>query len=152
MNIASILSDYSEFPEPAIIHRGRSIRFAELDDLAGRIARLLSLQGVRPQDPVLVFQPMSIELYAVLLAIFRLGAIAMFLDPSAGKEHLERCCRISPPKAFIATAKAHLLRLLSPSIRRIPLQGTPEGLVKKARGLEPLPMFPCSLDDPALLT
>jgi acyl-CoA synthetase (AMP-forming)/AMP-acid ligase II len=70
----------------------------------------------------LVFQPVSSELYIALLAIFRLGLVALFIDPWAGKNRLETCCRLFPPKALIATPKAHLLRLLSPALRQIPVK------------------------------
>ena len=63
---------------------------------------------------------MSAELYVCLLALFRLRLVAMFLDPSAGREHIERCCELHRPKAFIGSAKAHLLRLVSHALRRIP--------------------------------
>jgi acyl-CoA synthetase (AMP-forming)/AMP-acid ligase II len=74
---------------------------------------------------------MSVDLYVALLAILRLGLVAVFIDPSAGRQHIERCCAILPPKALIATAKAHLLRCLSPALRRIP--------VRFATGSVPLP-------------
>ncbi len=126
MNIAEILAaQAADRPnEIAILDASRrterAITFAELDRAAACCATLLEQHGLRFGDAVLVFQPMSAELYVALLAVFRLGLIAMFLDPSAGREHLERCCALHPPRGFIAGAKAHLLRLLSPALRRIP--------------------------------
>src|SRR5262249_54887457 len=55
-----------------------------------------------------------------LIALFRLGLVAMVVDPSAGMAHIEQCCALTPPHAFIGSAKAHLLRLASPALRRIP--------------------------------
>jgi acyl-CoA synthetase (AMP-forming)/AMP-acid ligase II len=63
---------------------------------------------------------MSIALYEILLSIFRAKLVAMFLDPSAGPKHLEQCCEINPPAAFIGSAKAHLLLLRSSVLRKIP--------------------------------
>src|SRR4029077_2110296 len=63
--------------------------------------------------------PMVAELYVFLLALFHLGAVGIFLDPSAGREHVERCCGIYPPRMFFGAARAHLLRLVSPAVRRI---------------------------------
>jgi acyl-CoA synthetase (AMP-forming)/AMP-acid ligase II len=126
MNIAEILAaraadgpDDIAILDPAS-RRRRITTFAELDRAAARCATLLEQSGLRRGDAVLVFQPMSAELYVALLAVFRLGLIAMFLDPSAGREHIERCCALHAPRGFIAGAKAHLLRLLSPALRRIP--------------------------------
>ncbi len=165
MNIAEILRGHAAMrPDAAAIvdtWRGRSRRtsFAELDRAAARAATLLWEQGLRPGDAVLVFHPMSAELYVALLAIFRLGLVAMFLDPSAGTEHIERCCALHGPRALIASTRAHLLRLWSPAVRRIPLRfviGLPvPGAVRWSR-LARMPaheeVIPCAPETPALLT
>lgn len=128
MNIAELLQEraLTQPDTPAIIdtHHGRDrvTTFAELELTAARGAALLWESGLRAGDGVLVFQPMSAELYAVLIAIFRLGLVPMFVDPSAGRAHLEQCCAIMPPAAFIGSPKAHLLRAMSPALRRIPRQ------------------------------
>jgi len=70
---------------------------------------------------------MSADLYVALLALFRIGAVALFLDPSAGREHLERCCARWAPDALLAIPKAHLLRLRSRALRAIPLKVTTGG-------------------------
>jgi acyl-CoA synthetase (AMP-forming)/AMP-acid ligase II len=148
---------------PAIIDRHRRAdrvtTFAELDAQAARAARLLVDRGLNPGDAVLVFYPMSAELYVALLAIFRLRLVAMFLDPSAGREHIERCCELHRPRALIAGPKAHLLRLVSPALRRIPVKfviGFPvPGAVRWSRAarLEPVAeVGACEPDTPALLT
>jgi acyl-CoA synthetase (AMP-forming)/AMP-acid ligase II len=63
---------------------------------------------------------MSAELYVALLALFRLQLIAMFLDPSAGREHIDRCCELHRPRGLIASTKAQMLLLWSSALRRIP--------------------------------
>ncbi len=126
MNIVDIFEQRAKsHPDaPAIIdsHRGKSrvTTYAELELASQKIAALLQRQGLQAGDTVLVFYPMSAELYIVLGAIFRLGVIAMFIDPSAGREHIERCCRLHQPHALIASPNAHLLRLVSSELRRIP--------------------------------
>ena len=126
MNIIEILREHAiERPgAPAIIdsRRGcdRMITFAELERSSAQTAALLRGEGLRACDVALVFHPMSAELYITLLALFRLGLTAMFLDPSAGRDHIERCCALAQPQALIAGARAHALRLISPAVRRIP--------------------------------
>jgi len=128
LNICEILHPHARGrPKAAAIldsrrGRSRSTSFADLDEAAARAARLLWQQGLRPGDAVLVFNPMSAELYIALLALFRLGLVAMFLDPSAGREHIERCCALVPPRGLIASTKAHLLRFVSAALRRIPIK------------------------------
>lgn len=165
MNIAEILQQRSlQCPAaPAIIdsHLGRErvTTFAGLEAASARGAALLLEAGLASADTVLVFQPMSAELYIALLALFRLGMTAMFLDPSAGREHIERCCAIRPPKALIASPRAHLLRLVSPALRRIPRHFCFSRFMpctipwNRSEGLEPhLPIMPCQPDIPALIT
>jgi acyl-CoA synthetase (AMP-forming)/AMP-acid ligase II len=112
-----------ERPQQAAIIAARgSLTFAELDTASRRAAAMLARDGLRAGEPVLIFEPMSVELYVALLAVFRLGAVAMFLDPSAGRAHLEACCALQTPRALIARDKAHLLRLRSKALRAIPLK------------------------------
>jgi len=126
MNIAEILCRHAATSPDAPAIRDvkgglpRTLTFRELETLAARAASFLRSQGLGPADRILVLQPMSAELYVALIAIFRIGAVAMFLDPSAGREHIERCCAIAPPSALLAGAKAHVLRFVSRALRRIP--------------------------------
>jgi len=110
---------------PAIIdvHRGRerSLTFGELYERVARLAALLESRGIDAGAGVLIFQPLSAELYVFLLALFHLGAVGMFLDPSTGRPHIERCCELYRPKALFGSSRAHILRLISPAIRRIPV-------------------------------
>ena len=122
MNLAHTLrAEAQAHPDaPAIVEKGHITSFAELEKRSCHVARLLVESGLQPGDAVLVFYPMSAELYVCLLALFRLRLVAMFLDPSAGREHIERCCALHRPGAFIGSAKAHLLRIVSPALRQIP--------------------------------
>lgn len=130
MNVAQLLvANARQLPDASAIvePRGggtRSISFQELDERSARAARLLADAGLTAGDYVLVFVPMSIDLYLALIAIFRIGAVAMFLDPSAGRDHIDRCCAKIHPRAMIAVTKAHLLRLTSSAVRQIPRKFT----------------------------
>jgi acyl-CoA synthetase (AMP-forming)/AMP-acid ligase II len=165
MNISETLWVWAtRSPEaPAVIDtrrgRSRSVSFAELDLAAARAAGMFLRAGLRPGDPVLILGPMSAELYVALVAVFRLGLTAVFLDPSARREHIERCCRLCPPRAFIASATAHLLSLFSRALRRIPVKfciGPPiPGTWSWSRADRLAPHEPiraCAADTPALLT
>ncbi len=165
MNVCDLLrSRAAAIPNaPAIIDarpgHGRVVSFAELEDTSARAAGLLHAAGLRLGDGVLVLLPMSADLYAALLAVFRVGLVALILDPSAGREHIERCCAMYPPQALIAGARGHLLRLVSPALRRIPLKisvGLPvPGAVSWARIDRTLPVRavrPCDPATPALLS
>ena len=120
MNIAGLLRDRARHmgEAAAIVERAGTTSFADLDRGSSRVADQLGRAGVGPADTVLVLCPMSATLYAVLAGIWRVGATAVFLDPSAGRDHVDRCCRLVPPRAVIAVPRGHLLRLFSSHLRR----------------------------------
>jgi acyl-CoA synthetase (AMP-forming)/AMP-acid ligase II len=127
MNLLALLHERAlKHPDrPALIdrHRGhdRSLSFGELlRRIEAGAARLRTL-GLRRGSTILVFQPVSIELYEILLAAFHGGMRVMLADPSAGEKFLKLCCQRVPPDAFFGPGKAQLLRLWSAPLRRIPL-------------------------------
>ena len=165
MNLVEVLTRQTQFrgDAPALIARRHGVdvimTFRELSIATENAAWLLAQSGLKKGDRVLVFQSMSIELYVALVAIFRLGLTAMFLDPSAGKEHIERCCKIGAPKAFLASSKAHFFRLVSQPIRRIPIRFSIGWPVPGTRRFHwdlkpktPPTIQPVESDKPALLT
>lgn len=122
MNIVEILQRHAveRGNAVALVDRRGPLTFRELDEASARVAARLEQQGLAAGDPALILCPMSSDLYVTLIGLFRLGAVAMFVDPSAGRPHLERCCRLLAPTMFLGSAKAQLLRIVSPAIRRIP--------------------------------
>lgn len=165
MNIAELLQAQAAKQPDAIAiidtqgRRERRHSYGTLARDAARTAALLQAHGVVKGDRVLVFQPMSYELYVALLALFQLGAVAMFLDPSAGRRHMDQCCDIGRPRVLIASRRAQLLRLISAKLRRIELKFVVGGYVpgalclRRADRLAPLPeTVDCHGEDPALLT
>lgn len=107
-------------------HRGRdrSTSFAELEDQGARLGTMLSRRGIGVGSPVLLFHPPSAELYALLIAIFRVGAIAMVVDVSAGRGTLDAACQALPPAALFASGRGLLLAAVSRTLRRIPVKLT----------------------------
>ncbi|HEX2099922.1 MAG TPA: AMP-binding protein [Candidatus Synoicihabitans sp.] len=141
MTLGDLLTDHARRRPQAVAlideragHPTRTLTYAQLEDEVAGAAAWLAAQGLRRGSAVLTFVPMSADLYVALLALFRLGAVALFLDPSAGREHLERCCARWTPDALLAIPKAHLLRLRSSALRRIPLKlHTGRGWIPGAR-------------------
>lgn len=126
MNIAEILlqraAQWGDAAAIVDVHRGRdrSHSFREFDRATAGIAGQLRAAGLEQSEGVLLLHPVAAELYLVLVALFRLGCVAIFLDPSAGRAHIERCCTIFPPKAFFGSLRAQFLRLAVPALRHIP--------------------------------
>ena len=78
-------------------------------------------RGIGKGDRVVVFIPMSIELYRTVLALFYMGAVAVFIDAWGGIERLNQACEIAEPRGFIGTPKAQLLMLVS-HLRKLPVK------------------------------
>lgn len=165
MNVSQILIDQvaERADEPAIVEAAgtgaRVITFGQIEERSARAAALLRATWLRKGDRVLVFQPMSIELYVALLAVFRLGLVATVLDPAAGRRHIEQCCNIARPRAFLGPARAHLLRLLCKGLRRTEQNFVTAGWAlgatrwSRLERFEPLnSITPCEASHDALLT
>jgi acyl-CoA synthetase (AMP-forming)/AMP-acid ligase II len=123
MNIASLLTGVNDPERPALFFSGaeKSVTtFRELDDLSSCLSSGMSAAGLCKGDRVIVLTPISLMLYASLIALFKLGATAVFLDPQTGYRQLNRAIALADASAFIGTRKLIWLRFFSPALRRIP--------------------------------
>lgn len=102
--------------------RRRAVTFGELAERVARVGAGLAGRGLEPGERVLLFVPMSIDLYASLLGVLHAGGVAVFVDAWADRRRLEAAVAAAAPRAFIGTARSQLLRLWSPGTRRIPLR------------------------------
>lgn len=64
--------------------------------------------------------PMSIDLYVVLLAVLKIGSVAVFVDPWIGRRQIAEFAALAEPAAFIGIGRSHLLRLADARLRSIP--------------------------------
>lgn len=125
MNLTDLLFQNAEnHPgRPALIdtHRGKD-RVVSYRELARRVSAgsaFLQNLGLGKDSTVLVFQPVSIELYEILLAAFHSGIRVMLADPSAGRKFISLCCQRAMPDAFFGSWKAQALRLAIPELRKV---------------------------------
>ena len=134
---------------------GRRLTFGELDRRVRALGAGLASRGLGAGDSVLLFVPLSIDLYVALLAALHCGATAVFVDAWADRRRLDAAVRAASPKMFIGTPRAQLLRLLSPAVRRIPVHLTAGGrLLSLRRHESATPTGPARVADdaPALVT
>jgi acyl-CoA synthetase (AMP-forming)/AMP-acid ligase II len=101
---------------------GRNVNYRVLAKMVSRRAGVLKEHGVKKGDRVLVLEPVSIELFTSILAVFRLGATVLILDPSAGIEKLTHAVEVAKPRALIISAKGILAALALSALRRIKLK------------------------------
>lgn len=90
----------------------RSVTFSELNELATLLARGLAHYGFAPGDRVALFVPPSIESFALIFGLFRLGVTPVMIDPGLGIRGMGHCLEQAKPSGFIGIAKAQFARLL----------------------------------------
>lgn len=123
MNLASLLVERAGMhPERlALADRSGAVTYGELARRVSAGAAELQEMGLKRGQVVLVFQPVSIELYEILLAAFHAGLRVMLADPSAGREFLSHCCHRLMPDAFFGSWKAQCLKLTVAEMRSVRL-------------------------------
>ena len=99
----------------AIVFQDESITFKELDETISRFANYFLQKGIRRGSKVLVFIKPSIELPATTFALFKVGAIPIFIDPGMGMKNLLRAIAEVTPTAMVAVP---LIRTLSRVFRK----------------------------------
>ncbi|MEO5915532.1 MAG: AMP-binding protein [Luteolibacter sp.] len=161
MNLVSLLAEKAQLhPERLALvdnWRGKD-RVVSYGDLARKVAAgagLLQESGLKRGQVVLVFQPVSIELYEFLLAAFHAGLRVMLADPTAGRNFLSLCCRRLMPDAFFGSWRAHCLRLTVPEMRRIRISicaGWFPGAWSWRTDSAEVPLVDVADDEPALVT
>jgi 2,3-dihydroxybenzoate-AMP ligase len=77
----------------AVVAGGRSWTYAELDGWADALAAGLFGLGLRPLDRVVVQLPNRVELVALCVALFRLGALPVLALPGQRRVELTHLCR-----------------------------------------------------------
>ena len=124
MNIAELFFNAAEkFPSHvAIVDPKRSITYTQLKQEVAATAINFSQKGIKSGDRVLVFVPMSIDLYRIVLALFSIGATAVFLDEWVNLKRLRLCCQLADCKAIIGGAKVQIFSWVFKELRVIPIK------------------------------
>jgi olefin beta-lactone synthetase len=123
-NISSLFFKASaKYPSnTAIISKEVKLSYKDFEKSIHETSQHFLSKGIAKGDRVLIFVPMGIDLYRIVLALFNIGATAVFLDEWVGKKRLEECCKVAQCKAFIGIWKAHILSIFSTDLRRIPIK------------------------------
>jgi hypothetical protein len=78
-----------ETPErTALVCRGRSLTYRELDERVSRMAHLLQSRGIGPDERVAVLLDRELEMVVTLLAVIRSGGAYVPLDPEYPPQRL----------------------------------------------------------------
>lgn len=79
-----------------------TVRFADLNSAANRIARTLLARGIAPADIVCLSGDKATETYAAMLACLKIGAAYSVLDPDTPPERLRKILGTCRPKLLVA--------------------------------------------------
>ena len=88
--------------------------FVQLESRSDAMAYGLQAWGLQPGDRVLVFLQPGLAFVATLFALFKLGAVPVFIDPGMGVRSLLHCVKQAAARGLIGEPKIHLLRRLAP--------------------------------------
>ena len=104
--------------------REQTITFGQLWHDAGAFGNGLLRSGFEPTQRAIIMIPMSIDLYVALLAVIKIGGVAVFVDPWMEVKKIARFAAFSQPTAFIGIGKSHWLRWLNADLRKIRISVT----------------------------
>ena len=90
------------------------LTFRQLDIESDCLARGLDDMGVsRGVRTILMVKP-SLDFFALVFALFKVGAVPVVVDPGMGVSRMLNCLKESQAQALIGIPPAHVLRTLAP--------------------------------------
>jgi acyl-CoA synthetase (AMP-forming)/AMP-acid ligase II len=125
VNIAARFSDMAKrIPmQDALVTGADTIAFAPLSCRVDRFARGLMTAGIGRGTRTVMMVPAGIDFFALVFALFKLGAVPIFIDPAMGVKNMGQVIGEAEPTAFIGIPKAHLARLVcgwgKPTLRHL---------------------------------
>ncbi len=91
---------------------GKSLTFEQLNRRADSFAHILSRNGIKAGERVMLMVQPSADFICLTFALFKIGSPVILIDPGMGYRNLLRCIEGVRPKGFVAIPKAHLFRIL----------------------------------------
>lgn len=94
----------------AVTEMNRKMTYQELDDRSSYLAYNLIKAGVKKQDYICVISARSIEFVISFLAIMKVGAIYVPIDPDLPQERIRYICGDCNPKVILVEDSVHTVR------------------------------------------
>jgi olefin beta-lactone synthetase len=133
----------------AFLHEKGAVSYTELLIQVKKTADGFLRDGIKKGDRALVFVPMSIDLYRIVLGLLYIGAVPVFLDEWVSRERLKACCSVVPCQALIADRKLLIASVFIRELRNIPIKILPgTGSVHESKN----PPIQVNDDETALIT
>ncbi|MDZ5722855.1 non-ribosomal peptide synthetase DhbF [Bacillus sp. SXabc123] len=90
----------------AVVYEDQSLSYAELNERANRLARMLISEGVGPEQIVALALPRSLEMAVGLLAVLKAGAAYLPLDPDYPADRIAFMLEDAQPAFIMTNTKA----------------------------------------------
>ncbi len=90
--------------------------FLEFENRINQFCHKLAELGVKEQDKVLFFVKPNLDFSIITFALFRMGAIPVFIDPGMKRDFFFKAIEDLEPDVLIGIRKVHLLRRVKPQI------------------------------------
>lgn len=94
----------------------KSYTFSELEIRINKFVNKFKTLGIKPQDKVLVFIKPNIDFCAITFALFKLGAISIFIDPGMPKKMFFKSIRKLRPDVLIGLPVVHIFSWFLPTV------------------------------------
>jgi acyl-CoA synthetase (AMP-forming)/AMP-acid ligase II len=94
------------------------ITFRQLEQETDRYAHGLERAGITRGTRTILFVTPGRDFFALVFALFKVGAVPVMVDPGIGRHQMRRCLSEVQGEAFIGVPRAHLFRTLYPGAFR----------------------------------
>ena len=116
MNILEMLKSSDK---TALIQGKKRVSYSQLLDNGLCFGSRLRQEGIRMGDHVLVFVPLSIELYTAMIGAWSIGAVPIFIDFSRGSKFVNDSMERLRPDIIVCDRVTGLVRRLYSKMRKI---------------------------------
>jgi len=86
------------------------LSFKQLSELSDRYAHGFTDYGIKKGERTLVMMHPSIDFFAVIFALLKIGAVPILIDPGMGRKPFLQCVAETEPVNMIGIPAAHILR------------------------------------------
>lgn len=116
MNILELLKPSDK---PALIQGEKSVSYSELLDSGLSFGKCLREKGIGEKSHVLIFVPLSMDLYIAMIGAWSIGAKAIFIDFSKGAKFVADSVERLKPDIIICDTVTSLMKCIYPKMRNI---------------------------------
>ncbi len=97
-----LIDTAKKYPDsPALVFYGKTVSYAELDDLANRLGNVLKSLGVQQGDRVTIMLPNTPQCVIAYYAILKIGAVAVQTNPLYVEREIEHQIKDSDSEVLI---------------------------------------------------